>query len=174
VARRGLPQVPRAPRSSYLRGGDSWGVAPKRALITGVTGQDGSYFAGLLIAKGYEVFGLVRRLSSPNMANLSAVHDKIQFIDGDLFDQSSLSHSVRVSRPDEIYSSAAQSFVATSFGKPVLTGEKTGLGATRLLEATRIHAARILTESERLQSETGQTEPGGSEFWRRLGGPRYS
>jgi GDPmannose 4,6-dehydratase len=97
-------------------------VAPKRALITGVTGQDGSYLAELLVSKGCEVFGLVRRLSGPNMANLSAVHDKIQIIGDDLIDQSSLNHSVRVSQPDEIDNLTAQSFVATSFGHPVLTG----------------------------------------------------
>jgi GDPmannose 4,6-dehydratase len=136
-------------------------VTSKRALITGVTGQDGSYLAELLVAKGYDVFGLVRRLSSPNMANLSAVHDKIQIIDGDLIDQSSLNHSVRVSRPDEIYNLAAQSFVATSFGQPVLTGEITGLGAIRLLEAARIHApeARIYHASSSEMFGRVETEP---------------
>jgi GDPmannose 4,6-dehydratase len=120
-------------------------VSAKRALITGVTGQDGSYLAELLVSKGYEVFGLVRRLSSPNMSNLASVHDKVQIIDGDLIDQSSLNQSIRASQPDEIYNLAAQSFVATSFGQPVLTGEITGLGTLRLLEAARIYApqARI-------------------------------
>jgi len=111
----------------------------RRALITGVTGQDGSYLAEMLLKKGYEVYGLVRRLSSPNMSNLEAVRGQLQILDGDLTDQSSLSNAVKVADPDEVYNLAAQSFVATSFSQPVLTGEVTGLGALRLLEAVRSH-----------------------------------
>jgi GDPmannose 4,6-dehydratase len=136
-------------------------VSDKHALITGVTGQDGSYLAELLVSKGYEVYGLVRRLSTPNMANLSAVQDKIQIIDGDLIDQTSLNEAVRLSEPDEIYNLGAQSFVATSFVQPVLTGEITGLGALRLLEAARLHApdARIYHASSSEMFGRVETEP---------------
>jgi len=104
----------------------------RRAFITGVTGQDGSYLAELLLKKGYEVFGLVRRLSSPNMSNLQTVREELHTLDGDLTDQSSLSHAVKLADPEEVYNLAAQSFVATSFSQPVLTGEITGLGVIRL------------------------------------------
>jgi GDPmannose 4,6-dehydratase len=114
--------------------------AGKRALVTGITGQDGSYLAEQLIDKGYEVFGLVRRLSSPNTKNIVHLLDRIQLVDGDLLDQASLDHAVRVAEPNEIYHLAAQSFVAASFSQPVLTGEVTALGALRLLEAQRRHA----------------------------------
>jgi GDPmannose 4,6-dehydratase len=117
-------------------------VASRRALITGVTGQDGSYLAELLVQKGYEVFGLVRRLSSPNVANLAAIRDHATILDGDLIDQSSLNEAVKVAAPDEIYNLAAQSFVGTSFTQPALTGEITGLGALRLLEAARAYAPK--------------------------------
>ena len=112
----------------------------RRALITGVTGQDGSYLAELLLKKGYEVYGLIRRLSSPNMSNLEAVREQLHILDGDLTDQSSLNNAIKAADPDEVYNLAAQSFVATSFAQPVLTGEITGLGALRLLEAVRSHA----------------------------------
>jgi len=108
--------------------------------MTGVTGQDGSYLAELLLKKGYEVYGLIRRLSSPNMSNLEAIRDQLHILDGDLTDQSSLNNAIEVATPDEVYNLAAQSFVATSFAQPVLTGEITGLGALRLLEAVRAHA----------------------------------
>ncbi len=114
-----------------------------RALITGVTGQDGSYLAELLLKKGYEVYGLVRRLSSPNMSNLEAVRSQLHILDGDLTDQSSLSNAIKLADPDEVYNLAAQSFVATSFAQPVLTGEITGLGALRLLEAIRSHRLSV-------------------------------
>ena len=121
----------------------------KSALITGVTGQDGSYLAELLLAKGYEVHGLVRRLSVPNRGNLAPIADRIHFLDGDLMDQSSLLAAVKEAQPDEVYNLAAQSFVATSFVQPVLTGEITGLGVIRLLEAVRAHApdARVYQAS---------------------------
>ena len=112
----------------------------RRAFITGVTGQDGSYLAELLLDKGYEVYGLVRRLSSPNMANVDAIYDRLHILDGDLTDQSSLNQAIKVAEPDEVYNLAAQSFVATSFVQPALTGEISGLGALRLLEAVRAHA----------------------------------
>ena len=115
-------------------------MADRRAFITGVTGQDGSYLAELLLKKGYEVFGLIRRLSSPNMSNVGTVRDQLHALDGDLTDQSSLDHAMKVAEPDEVYNLAAQSFVATSFAQPVLTGEITGLGALRILEAVRAHS----------------------------------
>lgn len=114
--------------------------AGKRALITGVTGQDGSFLAEQLLAKGYEVYGLVRRLSTPNTQNLGKVLDKIHLLDGDLLDQASLESAMRAAQPDEVYNLAAQSFVGASFGQPVVTGEVTGLGAVRLLEAMRSRA----------------------------------
>ncbi|MGA7862344.1 MAG: GDP-mannose 4,6-dehydratase [Thermoplasmata archaeon] len=115
-------------------------MSDRRALVTGITGQDGSFLARLLLEKGYRVYGLVRRLSSPNMSNIASILDKIELLDGDLMDQSSLNEAVRKSDPSEIYNLAAQSFVGTSFAQPVLTGEVTGLGALRLLEATRTQA----------------------------------
>jgi GDPmannose 4,6-dehydratase len=121
----------------------------KRALITGVTGQDGSYLAELLLEKGYEVHGLVRRLSVPNLGNIGPIAGQLQLHDGDLMDQSSLDAVVRTSKPDEVYNLAAQSFVGTSFVQPALTGEITGLGMLRLLEAVRHHApqARVYQAS---------------------------
>jgi len=112
----------------------------KSALVTGATGQDGSFLMELLLKKGYEVFGLVRRLSVPNMGNIQHIVDRVTLIDGDLIDQSSLNAAVKEASPDEVYSLAAQSFVATSFVQPVLTGEITGLGVVRLLEAVRANA----------------------------------
>ena len=117
--------------------------------MTGITGQDGSYLAEQLLAKGYEVFGVVRRLSSPNMGHLTAILDQIHLIDADLMDQTSLHLAVKKAEPDEVYNLAAQSFVAASFSQPVLTGEITGLGAIRVLEAVRAHApgARVYQAS---------------------------
>ena len=109
----------------------------KSALITGITGQDGSYLAELLLDKGYEVYGLVRRLSTPNTTRIEHITEKIFLIEGDLTDQSSLNVAIQTSQPDEVYNLAAQSFVATSWNQPVLTGDVTGLGATRILEAIR-------------------------------------
>jgi GDPmannose 4,6-dehydratase len=133
----------------------------KSALITGVTGQDGSYLAELLLGKGYRVFGLVRRLSSPSTVNLTAVRDRIEILDGDLMDQSSLNQAVRTAQPDEVYNLAAQSFVATSFSQPALTGEITGLGALRVLEAVRLHApaARVYQASSSEMFGRVETEP---------------
>jgi GDPmannose 4,6-dehydratase len=110
---------------------------PKRALITGVTGQDGSYLAELLLEQGYRVFGLVRRSSSDRMERIAHLQGRLELVRGDLLDQTSLTRAVADSRPDEIYNLAAQSFVPTSWQEPVLTAEFTALGVTRLLEAMR-------------------------------------
>ena len=107
------------------------------ALITGITGQDGSYLAEFLLAKGYKVFGLVRRTSTVNFERLAHLRDQIELISGDLLDQSSLHHALEISEPAEVYNLAAQSFVKTSWTQPVLTGEFTALGVTRVLEAIR-------------------------------------
>jgi GDPmannose 4,6-dehydratase len=112
----------------------------RRALITGFTGQDGSYLAEQLLEKGYKVYGLVRRLSTPNTRNIAHLHDRVNFLDGDLHDAASLDTAMRAAEPDEIYNLAAQSFVGASFNQPVVTGEVTGLGALRMLEAMRSHA----------------------------------
>ncbi|MBA2283395.1 MAG: GDP-mannose 4,6-dehydratase [Actinomycetota bacterium] len=109
----------------------------KRALITGITGQDGSYLAELLLDKGYEVIGMVRRSSTVNFERIAHLQDVITFAPGDLLDEGSLMAVLREHRPDEVYNLAAQSFVQTSFGQPVLTGETTALGVTRLLDAIR-------------------------------------
>jgi GDPmannose 4,6-dehydratase len=114
----------------------------KRVLITGITGQDGSYLAEQLLAKGYEVFGLVRRLSTPNIRHIHHLLDRVTLVDGDLLDQASLDTALRSCEPDEIYNLAAQSFVGASFTQPVVTGEVTGLGALRLLEAMRTRAEK--------------------------------
>ena len=110
----------------------------KRALITGVTGQDGSYLAELLLAKDYEVIGMVRRTSTVSFERIAHIQDRITFAPGDLLDEASLIEVLREHRPDEVYNLAAQSFVQTSFSQPVLTGETTALGVTRLLDAIRI------------------------------------
>ncbi len=109
----------------------------KQALITGITGQDGPYLAELLLKKGYKVYGLTRRLSIPNTENIKDLIDKIELISGDLLDQGSLQDAIEESEPDEVYNLAAQSFVKASWNQPVLTGEFTALGATRMLEAIR-------------------------------------
>jgi GDPmannose 4,6-dehydratase len=109
----------------------------KKALITGITGQDGSYLAELLIEKGYDVYGLIRRLSTPNISRINHILDKINLVEADLTDQSSLNIAMKDIQPDEVYNLAAQSFVGTSWNQPVLTGDVTGMGAVRLLEAVR-------------------------------------
>jgi len=109
----------------------------KTAFLTGVTGQDGSYLAEFLLKKGYDVCGMIRRLSSPNTRNIAHIMDKIMLVDGDMTDQSSLTTALRESKPDEIYNLAAQSFVGTSFRQPVLTADVNGLGVVRLLDAAR-------------------------------------
>ena len=113
----------------------------KRALITGITGQDGSYLAELLLDKGYEVIGMVRRSSTTNYERIAHLQDRIianEYSAADLLDEVSLINLLREYRPNEVYNLAAQSFVQTSFTQPVLTGEVTGLGVTRVLDAIRI------------------------------------
>jgi GDPmannose 4,6-dehydratase len=110
----------------------------KKALITGVTGQDGSYLAELLLEKGYEVVGMVRRSSMPNFGRIQHIFDRLTIVPGDLLDQVSLMEILREHRPQEVYNLAAQSFVPTSWAQPVLTGEFTALGVTRILDAVRM------------------------------------
>ena len=110
----------------------------KTALITGITGQDGSYLAEFLLAKNYRVVGITRRTSTPNYDRIKDIVDDIELVQGDLMDQNSLAYAVRDAQPDEIYNLAAQSFVPTSWNQPVLTGEFTALGVTRMLEAMRL------------------------------------
>jgi len=110
----------------------------KRAIITGVTGQDGSYLAELLLEQGYEVLGVVRRSSTVTFERIAHIQDRIETIYGDLLDQASLIELLREYRPQEVYNLAAQSFVPTSFSQPVLTGEVTALGVTRVLDAIRL------------------------------------
>lgn len=110
----------------------------KNALITGITGQDGSYLAELLLQKGYNVYGLRRRTSVPIMENIEAIKNEIEFIDGDLLDSHSLIKAVEKSQPDEVYNLAAQSFVGSSWAQPVLTGQITAMGVVNLLDAVRL------------------------------------
>jgi GDPmannose 4,6-dehydratase len=110
-----------------------------RGLITGITGQDGSYMAELLLGKGYEVFGIVRRSSVKKFDRIESLIDKIELVEGDLTDQSSLDSAIQFVQPDEVYNLAAQSFVPVSWNQPVLTGDVTGLGVIRILEAIRKH-----------------------------------
>jgi GDPmannose 4,6-dehydratase len=110
----------------------------RKALITGITGQDGSYLAEFLLEKKYRVYGLVRRSSTINFERITHLQDKVELIPGDLLDQSSLITALQKSEPDEVYNLAAQSFVPTSWSQPVLTGEFTALGVTRMIEAIRV------------------------------------
>src|ERR1022692_1237453 len=110
----------------------------RKALITGITGQDGSYLAEFLLEKNYIVYGLVRRSSTINFERISHLQDKVELIPGDLLDQSSLITALQKAEPDEVYNLAAQSFVPTSWSQPVLTAEFTALGVTRMLEAIRV------------------------------------
>ncbi|MBD6617397.1 GDP-mannose 4,6-dehydratase [Komarekiella sp. 'clone 1'] len=112
-------------------------MTPKKALITGLTGQDGSYLAELLLTKGYQVFGLVRRSSSSNLERITHLSGDIQILSGDLLDQSSLMDVIAESQPDEIYNLASQSYVPLSWTQPALTAEYTALGVSRLLESIR-------------------------------------
>ena len=115
----------------------------KTALITGVTGQDGSYLAELLLKKDYEVYGIVRRSSSSNFERIKHIQDDLKLLQGDLLDQNSLIEAIEGSCPDEVYNLGAQSFVPTSWNQPVLTGEFTALGVTRILEAIRLVNKKI-------------------------------
>jgi len=118
--------------------GPTGGTPTRRALITGITGQDGSYLAEHLLGLGYEVVGMVRRSSTVNYERIAHLMDRVEFHSGDLLDQLSMVEALREHRPDEVYNLAAQSFVQTSFGQPVLTGETPALGVTRLLDAVRL------------------------------------
>lgn len=113
-------------------------MARKCALITGITGQDGSYLAEFLLEQGYEVVGMIRRSSTVNFERIRHIQDRVILTPGDLLDEVSLIHMLREHRPTEVYNLAAQSFVQTSFSQPVFTGEVTALGVTRLLDAIRI------------------------------------
>ena len=113
-------------------------MARKRALITGITGQDGSYLAEFLLEQGYDVIGMIRRSSTVNFERIRHIQDRVTLTPGDLLDEVSLIHMLREHRPTEVYNLAAQSFVQISFSQPVFTGEVTALGVTRLLDAIRI------------------------------------
>src|SRR5687768_749816 len=118
-------------------------MASRRALITGITGQDGSYLAELLLAEGYEVFGLTRRLSASNYWRIEHLRDRITLIPGDLLDQLSLIRALERAQPDEVYNLAAMSFVPASWDQPMLTGEFNSQGVTRVLEAVRVVDLKI-------------------------------
>ena len=143
-----MSSISRAPRESGpeqgrkpnggVEGGQPRQSPPKTAVITGVTGQDGSYLAELLLAKGYEVIGVVRRTSHDSYERIGHLLDRVHIVPADLLDQHSLTAVIRDARPHEVYNLAAQSFVPTSWNQPVLTGEFTALGVTRLLEAVRL------------------------------------
>src|SRR5829696_7415457 len=111
---------------------------PKRALITGITGQNGSYLTEFLLEQGYEVIGMIRRSSTVNFERIRHIQEKITLISGDLLDEVSMINLLRENRPTEVYNLAAQSFVQTSWGQPVYTGETTALGVTRVLDAVRL------------------------------------
>jgi GDPmannose 4,6-dehydratase len=115
----------------------------KKALISGITGQDGSYLAELLLSKGYEVHGMVRRSSEEKFERIAHLKDKVTLHQGDLLDQYSLSSLIETVSPDEVYNLAAQSFVPTSWNQPVLTGEFTALGVTKMLEAIRHSSPKV-------------------------------
>jgi GDPmannose 4,6-dehydratase len=113
-------------------------MTTKRAMITGITGQDGSYLAEFLLEQGYQVIGMIRRSSTINFERIRHFQDRVTLVQGDLLDQASLIDILSVHRPHEVYNLAAQSFVQTSWNQPVFTGEVTGLGVTRLLDAIRL------------------------------------
>jgi len=124
----------------------------KRALITGITGQDGSYLAELLLDKGYEVFGFVRRAATPSTERIDHILDRLTLITGEMTDQTSLIDAMTQSQPDEVYNLAAQSFVADSWIAPISTGDVDGLGVTRILEAIR----RVKPEARFYQAATSE------------------
>jgi len=124
----------------------------KRALITGITGQDGSYLAELLLDKGYEVFGLVRRAATPSTERIAHILDRVTLIVGEMTDQTSLLDAMQTSQADEVYNLAAQSFVGDSWTVPISTGDVDGLGVTRMLEAIR----RVKPEARFYQAATSE------------------
>jgi GDPmannose 4,6-dehydratase len=127
-------------------------MSARRALITGITGQDGSYLAELLLEKGYEVHGMVRRSSTETFERLAHIRDDVELHSGDLLDQRSLTDVLRATEPEEIYNLAAMSFVAASWTQPVLTAEFTGTGVTRMLEATR----EVMPEARLYQASSSE------------------
>jgi GDPmannose 4,6-dehydratase len=129
---------PGGPKSAKAKGGRRQEQPRRTALITGITGQDGSYLAEFLLAKGYEVIGVVRRTSHDSYERIGHLLDRLHIVPADLLDQHSLTSVIRDARPQEVYNLAAQSFVPTSWTQPVLTGEFSALGVTRLLEAVRL------------------------------------
>lgn len=137
--------------------------SPKRALITGITGQDGSYLAEFLLEKGYEVFGIERRTSSRRLERLQGFEERITLLSGDLLDQGSLMRALGEAQPDEIYNLAAQSFVPTSWSEPVLTAEATALGVMRMLEALRHSAPQARFYQASTSEMFGMSPPPQSE-----------
>lgn len=124
----------------------------KRALITGITGQDGSYLAELLLEKGYKVFGLTRRSSTNVTGRIDHIQDRIELISGDLLDSSSLMDAMQTAKPDEVYNLAAQSFVQTSWAQPILTSNVTAMGVTAVLEAVR----RVMPKARFYQASSSE------------------
>jgi GDPmannose 4,6-dehydratase len=138
MSKSGAAKSPKPKRDTAERQPGQAGKAAKTAVVTGVTGQDGSYLAELLLAKGYQVIGVVRRTSHDSYERIGHLLDRLHVVAADLLDQHSLTTVIRDAQPDEVYNLAAQSFVPTSWSQPVLTGEFTALGVTRLLEAIRL------------------------------------
>ena len=138
MSKSGAAKRPKPKRDTGERQPRQDGKAAKTAVVTGVTGQDGSYLAELLLAKGYEVIGVVRRTSHDSYERIGHLLDRLHVVAADLLDQHSLTTVIRDAQPHEVYNLAAQSFVPTSWSQPVLTGEFTALGVTRLLEAIRL------------------------------------
>src|SRR5437867_3237294 len=138
MSSQGAAKRPKPKRDTGQRQPRGTGNARKTAVITGVTGQDGSYLAELLLEKGYEVIGVVRRTSHDSYERIGHLLERVHIVAADLLDQHSLTTVIRDAKPDEVYNLAAQSFVPTSWNQPVLTGEFTALGVTRLLEAIRL------------------------------------
>jgi len=138
MSKSGAAKRPKPKRDTGERQPRQAGKAAKTAVVTGVTGQDGSYLAELLLAKGYEVIGVVRRTSHDSYERIGHLLDRLHVVAADLLDQHSLTTVIRDAQPHEVYNLAAQSFVPTSWSQPVLTGEFTALGVTRLLEAIRL------------------------------------
>ena len=128
-------------------------MSAKRALITGITGQDGSYLAELLLEKGYEVFGMTRRASTENVERIGHLVDKLTLLQGDLLDPPSLDAALREAQPAEVYNLAAQSFVPTSWNQPVLTAEFTAVGVTRVPEDLRLSPDEAVAEAQRYLDE---------------------
>ncbi len=142
-----------------------------KALITGITGQDGSYLAEFLLEKGYQVFGVVRRTSHHSYERIDHLIPQVQIVAADLLDQHSLTMVLQEVQPDEVYNLAAQSFVPTSFTQPVLTGEFTALGVTRILEAVRLASPKArfyqASSSEMFGKVTGTPQHEGTPFYPR-------